>query len=153
MSAQLEQLVTFRPMQETDLDAVMEIEPTIYSHPWSRGNFSDSINSGYSALMMMQGQTIIGYALMMVAADEAQLLNISVDKPFQKKGFGRILLDKMMRIAKDKAATNMFLEVRVSNHGAIHLYEQAGFNEMSIRPKYYPAKHGREDAVLMGLAI
>lgn len=153
MSAQLDQMVTFRPMQQADLDAVMEIEPLLYSHPWSRGNFSDSLNSGYGAIMMMQGSNIVGYALMMIAAGEAQLLNISVAKPFQKQGFGRLLLDKMMRIAKSEAATDMFLEVRVSNHGAIRLYEQAGFNEMSIRPKYYPAGNGREDALLMGLAI
>lgn len=153
MNAQVDQIVDFRPMQMTDIDAVMKIEPTIYSHPWTAGNFSDSLQSGYSAWMMMQGETVVGYALMMIAADEAQLLNISIDKPFQGRGLGRILLDKMMRVAKEKLATNMFLEVRVSNHGAIRLYEQAGFNEMSIRPNYYPAKQGREDAVLMGLAI
>jgi len=153
MSAQLETIVSFRPMQLTDIDAVMQIEPTIYSHPWTRGNFSDSIHSGYSAWMMMQGQHIVGYALMMLVLDEAHLLNLSIDKPFQKQGFGKMLIEKMCKIAKQYKAANMFLEVRASNIAAIALYENVGFNEMSIRRNYYPAHGGREDAVLMGLAL
>ena len=153
MSAQLDQLVTFKPMTMDDLDAIMQIEPTIYSHPWTRGNFSDSLKSGYSAWIMLQGKTLIGYALMMMVLDEAHLLNLSVAKPYQKQGFGRIMLEKMLTVAKQYHAANMFLEVRASNLAAIRLYESVGFNEMSIRRNYYPAKQGREDAVLMGLAL
>lgn len=143
----------FRPMTENDLDAVMAIEPHIYSHPWSRGNFSDSLLSGYSAWVLLDGTTIIGYALMMMVLDEAHLLNLSVAKSYQKKGLGRLLLEHMITIAKRHAAANMFLEVRPSNISAIALYENIGFNEMAVRRGYYPAHQGREDAVLMGLAI
>lgn len=162
MSAQFDQLqansalqasLQFRPMQLTDLDVIMQIEPTIYSHPWTRGNFSDSINSGYSAWLLMQEKTMIGYALMMLVLDEAHLLNLSIAKNYQKLGFGKILLNKMCEIAKQHKAANMFLEVRASNIAAIKLYENVGFNEMSIRRNYYPAHGGREDAVLMGLAL
>ena len=65
MSAVLKPNYQLRPMQMADLDAVMAIEPTIYTHPWTRGNFSDSINSGYSAWVLEANQTIIGYALLM----------------------------------------------------------------------------------------
>jgi len=143
----------FRPMVESDLDAIMEIEPHIYSHPWSRGNFSDSLVSGYSAWVLLDGAKIIGYALMMMVLDEAHLLNLSIAKAYQKKGLGRLLLEHMIAIAKKHAAANMFLEVRPSNISAIALYENIGFNEMAIRRGYYPAHHGREDAVLMGLAL
>ncbi len=143
----------FRPMVESDLDAIMEIEPHIYSHPWSRGNFSDSLVSGYSAWVLLDGAKIIGYALMMMVLDEAHLLNLSVAKAYQKKGLGRLLLEHMIAIAKKHAAANMFLEVRPSNISAIALYENIGFNEMAIRRGYYPAHNGREDAVLMGLAL
>lgn len=143
----------FRPMVESDLDAVMEIEPHIYSHPWSRGNFSDSLISGYSAWVLLDGAKIIGYALMMMVLDEAHLLNLSVAKAYQKQGLGRLLLEHMIAIAKKHAAANMFLEVRPSNISAIALYENIGFNEMAIRRGYYPAHNGREDAVLMGLAL
>jgi [ribosomal protein S18]-alanine N-acetyltransferase len=153
VSAQLKQDIALRPMQLDDLDAVMIIEPTIYSHPWTRGNFSDSLNSGYSAWVLLERSKIIGYALMMLVLDEAHLLNISVAKSHQKKGLGRYLLEHMITVAKRYNATNMFLEVRVSNVSAIQLYESLGFCEMAIRRGYYPAHQGREDAVLMGLAL
>lgn len=143
----------FRPMTENDLDAIMAIEPHIYSHPWSRGNFSDSLVSGYSAWVLLDGAKIIGYALMMMVLDEAHLLNLSVAKAYQKQGLGRLLLEHMITIAKKHDAANMFLEVRPSNISAIALYENIGFNEMAVRRGYYPAHNGREDAVLMGLAL
>ena len=143
----------FRPMQLNDLDAIMAIEPYIYPYPWTRGNFSDSLNSGYSAWVLLRNEVIIGYALVMMVLDEAHLLNLSVAKTYQKQGLGRILLEHMIQIAKNNQAANMFLEVRPSNISAIALYENTGFNEMAIRRGYYPAKNGREDAVLMGLAL
>jgi ribosomal-protein-alanine N-acetyltransferase len=145
-----------RSMQTADLDAIMAIEPHIYYHPWTRGNFSDSLNSGYSAWVLTDStaaQKIIGYALMMMVLDEAHLLNLSIAKAYQKQGLGRLLLEHMLAIANKHQAAHMFLEVRSSNIAAISLYENLGFNEMSIRRGYYPAAAGREDAVLMGLAL
>lgn len=143
----------FRPMQLNDLDAIMAIEPYIYPYPWTRGNFSDSLNSGYSAWVLLRNHVIIGYALVMMVLDEAHLLNLSIAKDQQKQGLGRVLLEHMIDIAKNNQAANMFLEVRPSNISAIALYENMGFNEMAIRRGYYPAKNGREDAILMGLAL
>lgn len=153
MSAVLSHSPSMRPMQQSDLDAIMRIEPTLYSHPWTRGNFSDSLNSGYSAWVMEWQGRMIGYALVMLVLDEAQLLNISVDKAYQGQGYGRFLLAHMIAIARHHHAVNIFLEVRVSNHNAIALYENMGFCEMSIRKGYYPAHQGREDALLMGMAL
>ncbi|HNV87407.1 MAG TPA: ribosomal protein S18-alanine N-acetyltransferase [Methylotenera sp.] len=158
MSAMLKPQYQLRPMQMDDLDAVMQIEPTIYSHPWTRGNFSDSLNSGYSAWVLEENKEMIGYALMMMVLDEAHLLNLSIAKTHQKQGLGRYLLEHMLKIAKNHKAANMFLEVRPSNISAIALYENMGFCEMAVRRGYYPAdpkifKSGREDAVLMGLAL
>lgn len=153
MSAVLKELYKFRPMQMDDLDTIMEIEPQIYTHPWTRGNFSDSINSGYSAWVLLLHEEIIGYALLMMVLDEAHLLNLSIAGKYQKQGLGRFLLEYMLQIAKNHDATNMFLEVRPSNISAIALYENIGFNEMAIRRGYYPAANGREDAILMGLAL
>lgn len=153
MSAVLKQALALRPMQMEDLDAVMAIEPTIYSHPWTRGNFSDSLTSGYSAWVLLQQQNIIGYALMMMVLDEAHLLNISIAKHHQKQGLGKYLLEHMIVVAKRHHAANMFLEVRTSNQSAISLYEHMGFCEMAVRRGYYPAHQGREDAILMGLAL
>jgi [ribosomal protein S18]-alanine N-acetyltransferase len=153
MSTTLKTQYQFRPMQMDDLDAIMAIEPYIYPYPWTRGNFSDSLTSGYSAWVLLEQEKIIGYALLMMVLDEAHLLNLSIAKSHQKQGLGRLLLEHMLKIAKNHHATNMFLEVRPSNISAITLYENIGFNEMAIRRGYYPAANGREDAVLMGLAL
>ncbi|MES2500337.1 MAG: ribosomal protein S18-alanine N-acetyltransferase [Pseudomonadota bacterium] len=153
MSAVLKTNYHLRPMQMADLDAVMAIEPTIYTHPWTRGNFSDSLNSGYSGWVLEANQQMIGYALLMMILDEAHLLNLSVAKDQQKQGLGQYLLEHMLQVAKNHKASNIFLEVRPSNISAIALYEKLGFCEMAVRRNYYPAHDGREDAVLMGLAI
>ena len=158
MSAQLKPNLSLRPMQMHDLDNVMQIEPTIYSYPWTRGNFSDSLSNGYSGWVMEQSGEMIGYSLLMMAMDEAHLLNLSVAKHYQKQGLGRYLLEHMMTVAKRHKAANIFLEVRTSNISAIALYQNIGFCEMAVRRGYYPAdpklfKTGREDAVLMGLAL
>lgn len=153
MSALPHSQPSFRPMTEQDLSAVMRIEPTIYSHPWTLGNFKDSLNAGHSAWVMELAGELVGYALVMMVLDEAHLLNISVAKPFQGQGLGRALLAQMIAISRRYQAANMFLEVRVSNTSAIALYETMGFCEMGIRRNYYPTKSGREDAVLMGLAL
>lgn len=153
MSAQLKPAVTYRPMQEEDLDAVMAIEPKIYSHPWSRGNFADSLKSGYSCWVMELDGEVIGYGALMVVLDEAHLLNLSIAKAYQGRGLGRALLAHFIEVAKRHGGQMMFLEVRPSNTSAIGLYESMGFNEFSVRKGYYPAENGREDAILMGLAL
>ena len=158
MNAMLKPNHQLRPMQTEDLDAVMTIEPHIYSHPWTRGNFADSLNAGHSAWVLLLNGELIGYTLMMLVLDEAHLLNISVAKTRQKQGWGRLLLEFMCEKSKHYKAANMFLEVRPSNVDAIALYENMGFNEMAVRRGYYPAdpkifQGGREDAVLMGLAL
>ncbi len=142
-----------RPMTASDLDAIMAIERVNFPFPWTEGNFKDSINSGYICLVMEQGKALMGYAVLMMVLDEAHLLNISVAQSHQGQGWGRYLLIQMMEIGREKGGLNMFLEVRPSNHSALGLYESMGFNEMGIRPGYYPAHNGREDAVLMGMAL
>ena len=140
-------------MQQADLNAVMQLEVLLYSHPWSHGNFLDSLKSHHQAWVLAESDVIIGYSVMMMVLDEAHLLNISIDKAQQGKGWGRYLLDLMMKKAFELRAENMFLEVRVSNTAAVKLYEKVGFSEMAIRRHYYPANNGREDAMLMGIAL
>ena len=153
MNAVLKLDYLLRPMQEADLAVVMQIEPTIYSHPWTRGNFNDSLKSGHKAWVMTLRDEVVAYAVMMIVLDEAHLLNISVATPYQKQGLGRMLLVHLLDQARNLKTLNMFLEVRASNVSAIALYENMGFVEMGIRRGYYPASKGREDAILMGLAL
>lgn len=143
----------FRPMKVADLAAIVPIEEANFSHPWTRGNFVDSLNAGHSAWVVESAGELVAYAVLMMVLDEVHLLDISVHQACQGQGVGRQLLAHLMDVGRSHGGANMFLEVRVSNKTAIALYEQMGFNEMGIRRNYYPAKDGREDAVLMGVAL
>jgi ribosomal-protein-alanine N-acetyltransferase len=140
-------------MREGDLEQVMQIEPLIYTHPWTRGNFRDSLNAGYSCLVMECGGELAGYGVLMIGAREAHLLNLSVALDWQGKGCGRALLMHLLQIARESEAEHVFLEVRPSNVAARRLYVDLGFQDMTLRRGYYPSGRGREDAILMVLAL
>lgn len=153
MSAQLKQAPLLRPMQTADLDAVMRIERKIYVHPWTRGNFRDSLNAGYSCWIYQFAQSIVGYAVMMVAADEAHLLNLSIAAMWQRQGWGKKLLQQVLDLARQHCARVMLLEVRPSNVAALGLYQSFGFKRIALRRGYYPAGPVREDAILLELRL
>ncbi len=153
MNVVVKPAVSYRPMKKTDLDAIMAIEPEIYPYPWTRGNFADSLKAGYSCWVCEHEGRVIGYAALMMVLDEAHLLNISIARKYQGRGLGRSLLDHLIKVARGHKGQMMFLEVRPSNKSALGLYESIGFNEFSVRKGYYPAANGREDAILMGLAL
>lgn len=153
MSARFDTLPKLRPMRVADLDRVMQIEPAIYSHPWTHGNFEDSIKAGYSCWVIECAGLLAGYGVLMTGVREAHLLNLSVATAWQGRGLGRFLLDQFIVIARSSDAVQMFLEVRPSNLAARHLYARAGFREITVRRGYYPSTRGREDALLMGLVL
>ena len=153
MSAQLESLPKLRPMHASDLDRIMEIEPVIYTHPWTRGNFEDSMRVGYSCWVIDCGGVVTGYGVLMIGVREAHLLNLSIAPEWQRRGLGRTLLEHFVRIGRDSDAQQMFLEVRPSNTSARRMYADYGFRDVSVRRGYYPAAGGREDAILMGLML
>lgn len=144
---------SFRKMIEGDLDDVLAIEESVYSFPWSRGIFYDCLHIGYICRVFLHNEKIIAYSIISIAADESHLLTIVVAADEQKKGYGRKMLDEMVRIAKNGGANAMYLEVRTSNKTAIQLYHQCGFNELGRRNNYYPAEDGREDALILALDL
>lgn len=145
----------FAPMTMEDVDAVVAIEDTIYSHPWTRGNFVDSLYSNYQAqtLRTAEGE-LLGYFLVMLAVEEAHLLNISVAAQHQHQGLGQLLLNQSTALARKHAMQTMLLEVRESNLHAIKVYLRYGFSEIGRRKNYYPAEgNTREGAIVMSLAL
>lgn len=140
-------------MSARDLDAVMAIEESVYDHPWTPGNFSDSLTAGYHCWIVECGGDIAGYTVVAVAAEEAHLLNLSIAGPLQRRGLGRELLSFALQLARDHAARSILLEVRPSNAAARALYAAAGFAEIGVRKAYYPAGEGREDAVVLQLEL
>ena len=143
----------YRRMRTSDLPEVARMEKSLYEFPWSLGNFRDSVNAGYDCWVVTHGETVIGYAVLMVALDEAHLLNFAVAAEWLNQGFGRGFVRLMVEVARVAGCQIVYLEVRPSNLAARHLYRTVGFQQIAIRPDYYPAAGGREDALFLGLSL
>ncbi|MBA1204615.1 ribosomal protein S18-alanine N-acetyltransferase [Pseudomonas capeferrum] len=144
--------ISFRPMTEADLDAVLKIEYAAFSHPWTRGIFLDGLKS-YEIWLMFEGEQQVGHGVINVIIDEAHLLNITVKPESQGQGLGLRLLEHLMSRAYALNGRECFLEVRASNQSAYRLYERYGFNEVGRRRDYYPMAGGREDALVMACTL
>jgi ribosomal-protein-alanine N-acetyltransferase len=138
----------FRRMTLGDIDRVMQVEQEVYEFPWTDKIFSDCIGVGYSCWLALQQRNIVGHAVISVATGESHMLNLSIARQYQRKGFGRQFIEFLIQQAQAKQAQTMLLEVRPSNTAAINCYNSAGFNEIGLRKDYYPAPEGREDALL-----
>jgi len=139
-------------------DTVLRVEQGAYDHPWSQGNFSDSLQAGYQALLLTAGPEaqaeLLGYFVAMKGVDEVHLLNITVAPVHQRQGWARVMLDALVIWSRGQGAQWLWLEVRVSNARARAVYERYGFRHVGTRRLYYPAVDGqREDAVVMSLAL
>jgi len=145
---------TLRTMTPEDLEAVMAIEQAAYSHPWSRGNFRDSLNPLFEAHGLWLEGELLGYFLAMHGVEEMHLLNITVAPSRQGQGWGHMMLDALSLLSRSQGAQWLWLEVRQSNQRALQVYERYGFRQVSIRKDYYPAGHQqREHAVVMSLKL
>ena len=143
------------PMTLDDVDEVHALECSVFPHPWSRANFSDSVKAGYDAWLLRDaGGQLAGYFLLMYALDEAHLLDVAVAGARHGTGLGRYLLDTLCARAKEMGAESVLLEVRPSNERALAVYKRFGFAEIGRRKGYYPAHEGkREDAIVMRHAV
>lgn len=153
MSAVLNPAIELRPMAAADLPAVMAIENAIYPFPWTQGNFSDSLAAGYGCWNFTRDGELIGYAVVMLALDQAHLLNLSIAAAYQQQGYGGQLLRRLCELVRTQGARLMILEVRPSNSAGLRLYERHAFQRVGLRPAYYPAPHGREDALILSLSL
>ena len=153
MSAAVQPRTQIRSMSPVDLKAVAAVEQASYQFPWSQGIFRDCLLAGYQCLVLEIGGTISGYAIMSVAAGEAHILNLCVHPECQQRGCGRRLLNALLIKAQVLGVERVFLEVRPSNDVAIRLYRSAGFEQIGVRPSYYQASGGREDAVIFAATV
>ena len=153
MNAVLVPRVELLPMSPGDLDEVLAIEYRVCAFPWGRGNFADSLASGYSCWVCRIEGELVGYFVLMLAVDDAHLLTISVAEKRQRMGFGARLLRHAMDVARECNATTMLLEVRPSNEKALTMYRHFGFQQIGVRRAYYPAEKGREDALVLTHAL
>jgi len=145
--------MTMRAMSGGDLDAVLAVEQAVQRYPWTRGQFADSLDAGYWCHVDDEGGELRGYAILMPAVDEAELLTIGVAASQQRKGLGRAMLGAMLELARGKNMKRVLLEVRDSNAAAFALYRSAGFAEVGRRRGYYRDANGSEDAVVMACEL
>ncbi len=138
-----------RPMQEEDLPAVLAVEEAAYPFPWTLAIFRDCLRVGYVCYVYEGPVGPVGHGIMSVAAGECHLLNICIHPDWQRRGFGRALIEFLLDIAKRHGAKVALLEVRPSNVAGYKLYTRLGFDEIGLRKNYYPAAKGREDAILL----
>ncbi|WP_332812927.1 ribosomal protein S18-alanine N-acetyltransferase [Ramlibacter sp.] len=144
----------FEPMTESRLPQVLPIERSAYDHPWTHGNFADSLRSGYEAQLLCAGDQVLGYFVAMKGVDEVHLLNLTVAPAWQGQGWGRLMLEALALWSRRQGAQWLWLEVRVGNVRAQRLYERSGFRRVGERRRYYPAAGGgREDAIVMSLKL
>jgi ribosomal-protein-alanine N-acetyltransferase len=160
MAAVLQPLeARFEPMSSSWFDAMLHVEQSAYAHPWTAGNFSDSLKAGYEAQLLLGGDAglqsaLLGYFVAMKGVDEVHLLNITVAPAHQRQGWARVMLDALALWSRGQGAQWLWLEVRVSNTRARTVYERYGFRHVGTRRDYYPAgSSAREDAVVMSLAL
>lgn len=145
--------VSFAPMYLRHVALIGTMERRNYEFPWTDGIFRDCLKAGYICQQVLLDSELIGYGIMQVAADEAHILNLCIDEPFQKQGFARVLLEHLVLLAGQHRAGTVFLEVRPSNPRAVDLYERSGFNEVGLRKAYYDSANGREDAIVMARSL
>ncbi|UFS70428.1 ribosomal protein S18-alanine N-acetyltransferase [Geomonas sp. RF6] len=134
-------------MTEKDLPAVLRIEEDSFPHPWTECHFLDEIGSphGYP-VVAVAGAEVVGYLCLKVVLDEAEILDVAVNRSARGRGIGRALVQSALSFCRERGASFLFLEVRAGNAPAQALYRAMGFSESGIRKRYY---HDGEDALLM----
>jgi ribosomal-protein-alanine N-acetyltransferase len=142
--------VRLAPMTAAQLPAVLAVEQVSHDHPWTQGNFLDSLHAGWRAQCLIAGGDLLGYYVAMPGVDEAHLLNLTVAPVYRRQGWARVMLDALGLWARTLSATALWLEVRASNVRALQLYAHYGFMQTGLRKGYYLTQQGQpEDAVLM----
>ncbi len=142
-----------RPMAESDLDAVAAIEIAATEFPWSMTQFAASFQGANHCEVLVDSGVVLGFAIFSLVLDEVTLLNIAVYPDAQGRGCGRYLLEQGLIRQKSLGAVSCFLEVRASNNNAQALYQSLGFYVVGERKNYYPARKGRENALVMSRGL
>jgi len=135
-----------------DISALAEIEREEFSIPFREKDFFDIYDSEISnVLVAKSGSTVVGYVSFTVIIDECQIINFATKNEFKRQGVGKSVMEALLSHCEKIGVKKYFLEVRVSNDGAIALYKKYGFVPVGISKNHFSAP--REDAVLMNLEL
>lgn len=133
-------------LQIEDL-AVIQMFEQQNDFPWTEGMLRDCFLANDEVYGVVLNKKIIAYVIVRYVLDEAEILNITVDKQFRRQGYGQALLEAILKMAQQRSIQKVYLEVRATNFSALNLYEKLGFKKIGERKDYYPAKKGRETAI------
>ena len=141
--------VTISAMRRRHLRSVLRIEQQVYPRPWSMGLFMSELSIRGSRVYVVArvGTTLVGYAGLMLVADDGHVTTLAVDPSWHRHKLGTRLLHALATAAIQRGAKNLTLEVRASNHAAQSLYRAFGFAPAGIRKGYYVET--KEDAIVM----
>lgn len=147
-------MIELFPLEMQYCEKVAEISKTCLPEAWSYAAICDVLkydNNIYYVAKDTHTDTVVGFAGIMIVADEAELLNIAVSSNYRRYGIAKRLLEHLFTLARQQGAYRMLLEVRKSNEGARALYEQMGFSKLGIRKNYYSGP--TEDAIIMECSL
>jgi len=136
-----------------DLERVVAIERAAFTDPWSRKAFLELLAQPHVRAVAVDGPDglLAGYAMASVVADQGEILNLAVDPDSRRRGLGHMLLTSLLDMFRREGAGAVYLEVRQSNAAALHLYQGAGFRQVSTRRAYY--RNPTENALTMALQL
>ena len=141
------------PLVQSEVELILPIENACHAYPSSLDLLNTCFSKRYRNAKLTANGEVVGFYLAELLIDEMTLHDICVAPEAQGNGYGRLLLDHFIDMAKTHKAVQLWLEVRKSNEAAIALYQSSGFDVVGTRQGYYPSPGGREDALLMGSAI
>lgn len=146
-------MIQIRTATTADIPAMLATEQAATAYPWAESSFRSSFSERYFNAVALRNEQVVGFYIGELVAGEASLFDIAVHPAQQGKGIGKVLLTHFLDEAARRQATDCWLEVRASNQKAIALYQLLGFHQVGIRPAYYPAQGGKEDAILMAMSL
>ena len=149
VSAGLAAGLQIRDMLSTDVAAVAAIEAASFSDAWAPSAFSDLLSRPYARLRVLVApdRAILGYCILLQAADQGEIANICTAPSARGQGIGGRLLDDALSAADAGGLIEVYLEVRTSNSAARALYAGRGFVMVGRRRGYY--QHPTEDALVL----
>lgn len=142
--------ITYRPMTEADIPALVAIEATAFYDAWNESMLRNELDNVLTTYIIMESEgRIIGYAGFWLVAGEAQVTRVAVLEELRGQGLGTRLTASMVNKAWELGADAITLEVRESNLAAQKAYLTCGFASEGVRPNYYEDNH--ENAIIMWL--
>lgn len=143
--------MNIRLMAEEDVESVSNIEMQLFSKPWTKQDFLNSMSDRHNIYLVAENDQceVVGYCGIWGVLDEGQITNVAVRPEEQGIGIGYKMLQELISIGRNEGLSQFTLEVRVSNEKAIRLYQKLGFEEEGIRKEFYDKPV--EDAIIMWL--